>query len=247
MDARMKWVRKTMAAIFAMSKELARESSYNVDAFIREHIGAAAAAYEDLQFIRGSGSEHTPRGMRYWAGLSNGGGQAHRFTRSLDGGAVSVKSITDDAMKSMMLVEKSKVPRINTGWITGVRDFYGLMKRRNATTDQMIWPELRVGEFYGAPIKRTPQIPENLAGTDGNGTGNKSELYFAAFKHLAVAEAETIEFQAFDGGTYKGSDGQLRSGITNREVVLAMHADHDFGAMYRGDEVICVEGVDYGA
>lgn len=247
-EGRLNLSRKILAAIVAMSKELLAEASYSVDEYLRMHLARVLAAREDLAFIRGDGTADTPRGMRYWAGLSSGGGSAHVFNRTLASSAVTVDTITADALKAMRLVEDSNVPMVNAGWILPVREVYGLMSKRNATTQMEIWPELRAGTWYGYPLKKSTQIPKNLAGdAAGTGTGNKSEVYFAAFAHLVIAESEGLEINAFDGGAYKDSSGNLQSGITNREVVIQATAKHDFGATYRGDEVCVIESVDWGA
>ena len=247
-EGRLNLSRKILAAIVPASKELLAESSYSVDEFLRMHLARVLAAREDLAFIRGDGTADTPRGMKYWAGLSSGGGSAHVFNRTLATGAVTIDTITADALKAMRLVEDSNVPMVNAGWILPVREVYGLMSKRNATTQMEIWPELRSGTWYGFPFKKTTQIPKNLAGdASGTGTGNKSEVYFAAFSHLVIAESEGLEINAFDGGAYKDSSGNVQSGITNREVVIQATAKHDFGATFRGDEVCCIESVDWGA
>lgn len=247
-DGRLNFARKILTAIVAMSKELLRESSYSVDDFLMRHIAQAMAAREDLAFIRGDGTQNTPLGLSYFAGLSSGGGDAHAFNRTLDTGAVTVQTITNDAVKAMRVVEESKVPMARPGWIFSTRDAYGLMAKRNSTTQASIWPELLAGNFYGHAFKKTPQIPKTLTG-DGAGTGtvNKSEVYFADFGSCAIAEQESIEINAYDGGAYKNSSGTVVSGISNREVVIAAAAAHDFGCLYRGDEVAKIQSVDWGA
>jgi HK97 family phage major capsid protein len=247
-DGRLNFARKILTAIVALSKELLRESSYSVDEFLMRHIAQAMAAREDLAFIRGDGTQNTPLGLAYFAGLSSGGGDAHAFNRTLDTGAVTVQTITTDSVKAMRVVEESKVPMARCGWIFSTRDAYGLMAKRNATTSVEVWPELKAGNFYGHPFRKTPQIPKTLAGDGaGTGTNNKSEVYFADFGCVAIAEQESIEINAYDGGAYKDSSGNVVSGITNREVVIAAAAAHDFGCLYRGDEVAKIGSVDWGA
>jgi len=249
-DALLVFTRKILQGVIAISKELARESSYAVDIFLRRHLAARMAAREDLAFIRGDGTAHTPRGMKYWAeqigAAESATGEAHSFDRT-ESGAPDVFEITATALKAMRLPIDENVPADRPGWIMKPRTAFGLMSKRGATSEQEVFPEVRGGTFYGAPYRMSTQIPQNLAGdAAGNGTGNKTELYYAHFGSLAIAESMALEVEAYDGGAYKDSSGNIASGITNREVVIAAAQGHDFGALYRGKEVVIVTSIDWG-
>lgn len=247
-DKRLNLVRKTQAATMALSKELVRESSYDIDAWVLRHMAAAAAEHKDGKLLRGENTEHSPRGAKYWAEQATTGGEAHKFDRTLSGGVPTVQTITNDAIKAMRLVEESRAPQLSNGWVAQTRTYYGLMAERNSTTQMEIWPELRGGTWYGHPIRRTPIIPRNLAGdASGNGTGNKTELYYAAWGNDVHAQAEALEINAYDGGAYNDSSGNVRSGITNREVVYAMDNHFDYADTYRGKSHAMIDSVDYGA
>lgn len=245
-DGRLNLARKILTAVVAMSKELLRESSYKVDEFIMMHLARAFAAREDLAFIRGDGTQSTPLGLSYWAGLSSAGGGAHSFVRTLDT-VPTVATITSDLIKAIRLVENSNVPMLKCGWILPVRDAWGLISKRNSTTQMEVFPEMRAGNLYGFPFKKSSQIPITLTG-DGAGTGtvNKSEVYFADFSSCVIAEQDSLEINAYDGGAYANSSGTVVSGITNREVVIAAAAHHDFGCLFRGAEVAQITSVDWG-
>jgi HK97 family phage major capsid protein len=247
-EGRLQLVRKTMQAVVAITKELLRESSYEVDAFILMHIARIIGVREDLAFMRGDGTAGTPRGITFWAAQSSNGGSSHSFNRTLNGSTVpDVNTITADALKAMNLVESSNVPMAKPGWIMSPRDFYGLVKLRNSTTQMPIWPELLAGTWYGVPLKRSTQLPKTLAGdASGTGTGNKAEVLFADFDSLLIAESKSLELQAFDGGAYVNSGGTMQSGITNREVVITGDLGHDFGSMYRGDDCVAITSIDWG-
>lgn len=243
-DARLNLVRRTLMAVVAISKELLRESSYSVDAFIRLHLARVMAAREDLAFMRGDGSQETPRGLTYWARQIAG----HSFARSLDTGAVTIQTITDDITKAFRLIEDENVAMMSIGTIMKPRTYWGLLAKRNATTQVEIWPELRLGQWYGYPLRRTTQIPQNQAGDgQGNGTNNKAEIIVADFETAAIAETEAMEVNAFPGGAYVNANGNVASGITNRETVITAEAGHDFGCLLRGKEVVEITSVDYGA
>lgn len=246
-EGRLQFVRKTMQAVVAITKELLRESSYEVDAFILAQIARVIGVREDLAFMRGDGTAGTPRGITFWAAQSSNGGGAHSFARSLVGGVPTVDSITKDALQALNRLESSNIPMRSPGWIISPRDFYGLVKLRNSTTQMPIWPELLAGSWYGIDMKRSVQLPTTLAGDGlGTGTGNKAELLCADFDSLVIAETKSLELQAFDGGAYKDSTGTLQSGITNREVVITGDLGHDFGSMYRGDDCVAITSIDWG-
>ncbi len=249
-DARLVLARKILQGVIAMSRELVAESDYDVDAFYLQHLAKRMNTREDLALIRGDGTANTPRGMKYWIEQSSAGGEAHAKARTLDTGAVTVSTITDDALWLPQIVEDSDVDLTPDGgaYIMSVRDYYGLAKQRNATTQMEIWPELRLSQFYGYKLRRSPQIPKTLAGdASGTGTGNKSELYFGEMPSFFVADTKILEVNAYDGGTYKDSTGTLQSGITNREIVITADQSGDFGAAERGAEGSMLTSVDWGA
>lgn len=246
-DGRLDFARKIMQAVMALSKELIAESSYDIDAWAMMHLGAAMAAFKDLKLLRGDGSQHSPRGASYWADQATTDGDAHAFNRTLDT-VPTIQTITDDATKALRLIEDSKVPQLGLGWIGKARTFYGLMAKRNATTSAEIWPELRSGSFYGRPFARTPQLPQNLAGdAAGTGTGNKTELYYGAWGNFVHLQTKALQVDVYPGGAYKDANGNVVSGITNREVVFTADDHFDFGAVYRGSEVVRIDSVDWGA
>ncbi len=247
-DAVLKLVRKKLQIIFPLSNELLAEASYAVDAFVLRHMGYVAAAREDLAFIRGDKTEHTPGGMKYWAEQSSAGGDAHNFNRTLDTGAPTVQTITNDLIKALRILEDSKVPLMMVTWFMSPRDFWGLVAKRGTSTDTEVFAEMRGGTLYGQPVKRSTQIPKTLAGdASGTGTGNKSEVYCAAMGNNVIAESDGAEITAQNGVAYKNASGVVTAGFTEDQTVMKMNRYHDFGDLYRGASNVLIESVDWGA
>ena len=226
---------KKLAALVPISNDLLRDASPRADVIVRNDLVRSMALREDLAFIRDDGTANKPKGMRYWADPD------HVFTRTKEGTSVTLDEVTADLARAIQLLEEANVPLERAGWIFTPRTKWFLMKLRDGNGNLVFKPEMDQGTLFGFPYRTTTQIPNNL----GTG-GNESEVYFADFGSLIIAENTQLMVDVFDGGAY--FDGsQVVSGISTDQTILRAIARHDFGARYRGKEIAVITGVDWGA
>lgn len=226
---------KKLAAIVPVSNDLLRNSSGRADAIVRNDMVRSLGLREDLAFIRGDGTENTPKGMRYWADTAN------VFAATQSGASATVAEVIADLGKAVRLLEEGNVPMENAGWAFTPRVKWFLRTLVNANGQYIFRDEIDNGTLLGFPFATTTQIPNNLGGG-----ANESEIYLADFSTLVIAESAQIMIDVFQGGAY--FDGsQVVSGISTDQTVVRAIAKHDFGARYRGKEIAVITGCKWGA
>ena len=116
----------------------------------------------------------------------------------------------------------------------------GLMRQRDGNGNFVFRDEMLGGTLMGFRYETTTQIPTNLGGP-----GNQTELYFADFGSLVIAESSSLQVSVYEGGAFNDGTGVV-SGISTDQTVLRAIARHDFGARQRGNEISVLTEVDWG-
>jgi HK97 family phage major capsid protein len=229
---------KKLVSLVPISNDLLRDSSINVDGLVRDDMVRSMSLREDIAFIRDNGAVNTPRGMRFWAIPGN------VFVRTAAGGpgTATLNEITNDLFLAMTNLENLNVPLDNAGWIITPRTKSGLMRLRDGNGNFVYRDEMLRGTLLGFRYNSTTQIPTNL---NVVGANNDTEVYFADFRSLVIAESTSLEVSVYEGGAF--NDGvNVVSGISTDQTIIRTLARHDFGARQRGQEISVITGVDWG-
>ena len=221
---------KKLVSLVPISNDLIKDSSSNVDQIVRNDLVATMALREDIAFIRGNGASNTPKGMRHWALPAN------VFAAT----GVTLADITNDLFTAMTNLENLNVPLSNAGWIFPPRTKSGIMRIRDGNGNFVFRDEMLRGTLMGFRYQTTTQIPTNLGGG-----GNETEIYFADFSSLMIAESSALEISVYEGGAFSDG-GNIVSGISSDQTVIKALSRHDFGARQRGEEISVITGVTYG-
>ena len=227
---------KKLVSLVPISNDLIKDSSPNIDMIVRNDLVQTMALREDIAFIRGTGASNTPKGMRNWAIAAN------VFARTAAGGpgTATLNEITNDLYAAITRLENLNVPLSNAGWIMTPRTKSGLMRLRDGNGNFVYRDEMLRGNLLGFAYRSTTQIPTNLGGP-----GNQTEVYFADFSSLVIAENTSMEISVYEGGAF--NDGtNIISGISTDQTVIRALARHDFGARQRGQEISVITAVDWG-
>lgn len=227
---------KKLVNLVPISNDLLADSSFSVDALVRNDMVRSMSLREDIAFIRDTGASNTPKGMRHWAPAAN------VFARTAAGGPglATLDEITDDLFNAMLLLENNNIPLDTAGWIMTPRTKSGLMRIRDVNGQFVYRDEMLRGNLLGFRYETTTQIPTNLGGP-----GNQSEVYFASFGSLVIAESSSMQVSVYEGGAFNDGTGVV-SGISTDQTVLRAIARHDFGARQRGNEIAVITDVDWG-
>ena len=222
---------KELVCLVPVGNRLLSNGGPKVDKVIRDHMVRVMQRKEDATFIRSVGAAYEPQGMLYQAAAAN------KFdanaTVNLANVVADLGTAVDNLMSGDVSLEKA-------GWLFAPRTYKYLYTVLDSNGNFVFKDGLEAGMLLGYPFAVTSQIPVNI------GTGSdSSEVYFAAFDSLVIAENDSLRIQAFDGGAYHNGSATV-SGVSQNETVVRATALHDFGAMQRGAEIAVIEEFDAG-
>lgn len=212
---------KKLMALVPVSNDLLKYSSPGADQIVRNDLGAAMSVKEDSAFIRGDGTDGSPRGLRYWAPGAN--------VLAMNA-TVSLQNVATDLGRLMQALMSADVPMIAPAWIMSPRTKNFLMTLLTTTGNFIYQPEMSQGTLWGYPFGVTTGVPDNL-NYSGAGNLNESEIYFVDLGQALIGEAETMMIEASREAAY--SDGStVQSAWSRDETTIRAVAEHDFVMRY---------------
>ena len=223
----LKLVSKSLRAMVPISNRLVRYSGPNnqVDVVVRNDMLRALGAREDLAFIRGVGTEFSPRGLRYWPASAN---------VIAANATVNLANVTTDLSKLILALETANVQIMQGAWVFHPRTKQYLMSILTANGAYAFRQEMSTGMLWGYPFKTSTQIPVNL----GSGT-NESEVYFAEFSDVVIGESYNVTIDISAEASYIDPvSGTLVSSFSQDQTVIRAIHEIDFGMRY--DESVAV-------
>lgn len=212
---------KKLGCVVPISNDLMRYASASADAIVRNDIVRALGQAEDSAFIRGTGTAFTPKGLRNWTVAANTFGA---------NATVNLANVTDDLKKLLGLLEDANVRMLRPGWIGHPRSFRYLQFVRDGNGNFAFKSEIEQGRLLNYPFRATTLVPKNLGGGS-----DESELYFADFADVVIADVPMIVLEVSSEATYDDG-GTLRSAFSRDETVVKMIVEHDLGM--RHDESV---------
>jgi len=183
---------KKLAAIVPISNDLLNYSvGDQADRWVRDELVRSLAQTEDETFLRGSGTAHSPKGLRYWA--------ANTISQS----GTAATDMENDLANLIQLLEGNNVRMSRPAYFMNPRTKNYLMHQRD-TGGNLVFEELRSANptIYGLPVFVSNNIPKNL----GSGS-DETEVYLVEMTDVIIGEAGGLEITAdstaayVDGGT----------------------------------------------
>lgn len=223
---------KKLAAIVPISNDLLRFSSPAADSIVRDDLVMAMALREDAAFIRDNGVGNVPKGLRFWAPVSN--------IIPATTGTPTLATVTTDLGKLILALKKANVRFIRPGWLMSPRTEMFLLTLRDGNGNFAFRPEMLTGRLFSYPYAVTTQIPENL----GTGT-NESEIYLVDFADAIIGESTQLIIDASTEASYY-QDNALHSAFSLDQTLIRVIAEHDF-AMRHEESVAVLTGVTWSA
>lgn len=209
---------KKLAALTVVSNDLLRQAGPEADRFVRDDLLAVAALREDLAFLRGDGTEFTPRGILNWTDSANKSNQT----------GTSLANYDADLALMIRTLEQNNIPltEANGVFIGAPRTKWGLWKLA-AGTDTGVRPYrtwVDQGRLMGYRALTTNQVPITVSST-------QSELYFVHADSCLIGDSMNVQLDVFNNGAYH--DGSVVvSGISTDETVIRLLSEHDFALRY---------------
>lgn len=208
---------KKLAALTPISNDLLRYSSPTADTIVRDDVVQAHRVAEDGKFLRGDGTDGTPKGLLNWAVAD------HKVAAN---STASVQNTFTDLGKIMQKLLDANIPMISPGWCFAPRIWMYLMTLLNTNGIPVFRDELLRGTLWGYPLGITTGIPTNLD-TSGAGANNESEIYFTDFAQVIIGEALNLIVDASQEAAYHDGSAVQAAFSLDQTVIRAIQ-EHDF-------------------
>lgn len=222
---------KKLAAIVPISNDLIRFASVASDQVVRDDIIRAMAVAEDVAFIRGAGTQFSPKGLRYWAASAN--------VIQATGGSPSEANVITDTNKLLNALQGSNVRMIKPAWIMSYRT-KNYLESVVTTTGAFVWrDEMNQGKFRGYPYAVTNNIPNNLS----TGVGSESELYLVDLADAVIGEVPGLMIDVSQEAVYTPDGETLISAFSRDQTVIRVIEQHDFGMRHDASAAVLTQVV----
>ena len=223
---------KKLAALVPISNDLLRYSAPSADMVVRDDVARAIAQAENAAFLRGLGTDASPKGLRYWVADDN------VITANQ---TVSNPNVNDDLRDLILKLEENNIPMVRPVWIMAPRSKQYLMTLQNTHGLYVFRDEVRRGMLWDWPIYTTTQIPVNLTVDSVTDT---SEIFLVDMADAVLGESMSMRIDVSTEAAYvEGSN--VRSAFTRDETAIRVITEHDF-AMRRNESIAILKKVTWG-
>lgn len=210
---------RKLAAVVPISNDLLRASNPAADQVVLDDLVNGMAVTEDWYFLQGQGTENSPRGIYYWTDPANLVPQT----------GTTPAEIEQDLKSLVNKLDSANIAMTNPVWYMAPRSRNHLYVLREATSGDLIYPELRqtdagapMGRLWGWPVWPTTNIPTNL----GGGT-NESRIGLVDAAECRIGEEVGIEINMSDVAAYDDG-GTVRAAFSQDQSVVRAIQKHDF-------------------
>lgn len=221
---------KKLTALVPISNDLRRYSNPSVDGIARDDLVQVLALREDLAFIRGDGTQNSPKGFASYALASQ---------KITSNPTYTLATAAQELGGAINKLETANVMIRSPVWIMHPRAKNYLMNVQNAQGFYPFKDEMTAGKLLGIPFKTTTQIPTNLTvGPNSDCT----EIYLVEMTEAMLFDAMQLEIAISTEGTYVDSVGATVSVFQSDQTLIRAIAEHDF-AMRHDNAVAMITGV----
>lgn len=214
---------RKLVTLVPISNDLIRFASYRTDTIVRDDISRSMAIREDYAFLRGEGTEFTPKGIRNWAVAEN---------ILVANPTVNLDNVTKDMSDMILALEDANVDMVRPTWFMNPKTKQFLMTIRDGNGQYAFRDDMLRGTFWGFPFKTTTQLARNM----GTG-GDESEMYLVDMSDAVIGESLEMTIDASGEASY--FDGQqLQSSYSRDQTIIRAISEHDF--VMRHDKSIAI-------
>lgn len=221
---------RKLAAMVPIKKSLLRASPDLAEPLVERDLVEGVASVEDGQFIAGEGTEHTPKGLRYWA---------HDDNVLAASGASDFDTVVAELNNLMAALEDEDVAMRQPGWIMAPRTRRFLATLQDNAGSLAFKDELANGQLFGHPVGATTGVPTDL----GDG-GDESFILFCDFSEATIGEAP-LRLDVSDQAAFI-QDEELRAAFSGDVRLVRVIVEHDLSVRHR-EAVAVLTGVTWGS
>ena len=221
---------KKLAALVPISNDLLRfDAGDQADRFVRNDLVRRIAVREDLAFLRGDGTQNTPRGLRYWAAAGN-------ITASAGTTSANIETDVKVAINSL---ESNNVDIREAVWFMAPRSKNHLINLRD-TNGNLIYPSMRSSTptLFDLPVFVTNNIPTNIS-------TNQSELYLVNMMDVIIGESGGLQIEVDSGASYTDGSSLVSAFEKDQTVVRAIEL-HDLAVTHE-QSIAVINAITWGA
>ena len=226
---------KKLSGLIPISNDLLRSASTAVDRMIRDDALADASQIMDRFFLRGSGTDFAPRGLR-WQTLGTSFESTHVLAMTA---TPDLQKVTNDLGRLELALGNANVIFTGAHWIMSPRTAMYLTNLRDGNGN-LAFPEMQDGQLRRKPVHVTTEIPDNLGG------GAESEIMLVHPQHVLVGEHMGVEVAMSTEAAYKDSAGNMQAAFSRDETLMRLIMQHDIGARHLA-AISVLTGVTWGA
>jgi HK97 family phage major capsid protein len=212
---------KKATAAIPVSNSLLRFAAPELERVVSDQVIRQYAAIEDAAFLRGVGSQWTPKGLRYSAATVN--------TATL---SYNVTTVLSDVQGLVSALENANVPMTNPVFFTSPKVKEYLLTATAAGSGNLMFPSVGEGRLLGYPIEVTTSIPANLGGSS-----NQSEVYLCDMAE-AIIGMSYLDVNVRNTGTYHDAGGNLISAFDRDESIVRVIGGVDFALRHSASAAV---------
>lgn len=226
---------KKLTGIIPVSNDLMRASSTAVDRMIRDDMLADAAQIQDRFFLRGSGTDFAPKGLRFQhLGTPLEATHVLAMTATPD-----LQKVDNDLGRLELALGNANLVYTGAHWVMSPRVAMFLTNLRDGNGNK-VYPEMSDNMLRRKPVHVTTEIPDNL------GSGTESEIMLVHPAHVLVGEHMGIEIALSTEAAYKDAGGTMQAAFSRDETLMRLIMQHDIGLRHLA-AVAILTGVTWGA
>ncbi len=227
-----KLVAKELVAIVPITLRLLTFGGDMADNIVRRGLVRSLGTTEDRAFLRGTGSEYAPKGMRYLAPSAS-------ITATNGSDLASVRA---DLQELWDALEGADVRMENPVIFMNPRSKNYLKYSVSDGNGNLVFaPEIREGKLSEATLKVTTSVPKNL----GAG-GDESELILCDMSYAVIGQATQIMLSGSDQASYVDENDVTHSCFQENITLVKATIYNDF-ALTQDQACAVKTGVQYGA
>lgn len=220
---------RKLAVLVPVSNDLIRNASPQADAVVRDDVVRSLAVTEDQAFLRGDGTNGSPKGLRYWVPTGN----------LVPSSGTSLTNITADLGNALLALMNANTMAGNWVWILSPRSWKALTTIQN-TNGFYVFRDEMVNQktLWGFPFKVTTSIPITLTVAPNS---DCSEVTLVNMDDMAIGDNLNLTIDVSQEAAYYDGVAVVAAFSQDQTVIRAI-AEHDFVARY-ADAISVITGV----
>lgn len=208
-----------IAAMYVQSKQWMMRANPDADRKLRNDLARAVTQRQDLDYIRGDGTQFSVRGIKNTMQSANSSAATSSPT---------VAQVFADLGDLVLAIREADFGEESNGWIWAPRTTIFLWTLLDGQSQPVFRAEMAAGKLWNAPYRDTTLVPRNLGGG-----GDESEIYFANFAGFDVVDGESLKIDVSTEASYT-TGGTTTSAFQANQVLTRITGEDDLVELYPG-------------